>query len=182
VREANAAVKLAQEELDRYQALASTGAVSQSQITKKTAAFEVAVTRLQQTQAAVNPSRAAMEIAAEKVEQGRARGAATVATVQKEQSALIQQQIGLWQEYASKTDCRAVPVAIGQYSLWAVQSIGSVVRVSAPAGVSRPPGSPLLESIDPQQFPFQSSPCQSGTDCPRLPGGRCGSVYQRLAR
>ncbi len=97
-REAQAAVKLAQEELTRYQTLANTGAVSQSQIGEKTASLEVALARLQRTQAALNPSAAQVEIATEKVEQERARGAATLATMQKEQEALIQQRVKLENE------------------------------------------------------------------------------------
>ncbi|WP_242541922.1 HlyD family secretion protein [Leptolyngbya sp. Cla-17] len=98
VREAEAAVKLAQEELTRYRTLANTGAVSQSQIGEKTTALEVALARLQRTQAALNPSAASVEIATEKVEQERSRGAATLATLHKEQEALIQQRVKLQNE------------------------------------------------------------------------------------
>lgn len=97
-REAKAAVKLAQEELTRYQALTNTGAVSQSQISEKTASLEVALARMQRIQAALNPSAAQVEIATEKVEQERARGAATLATLRKEQEALIQQRVKLQNE------------------------------------------------------------------------------------
>lgn len=98
VREAEAAVKLAREELTRYQTLANTGAVSQSQIGEKTAALEVALARLQRSQAILNPSMASVEIAAEKVAQERARGASTLATLNKEQEALIQQKVKLQNE------------------------------------------------------------------------------------
>lgn len=97
-REAEAAVKLAQEELTRYQTLVNSGAVSQSQIAEKAATLEVALARLQRTQAALNPSAASVEIATEKVEQERARGAATLATLSQEQEALIQQQVRLQNE------------------------------------------------------------------------------------
>jgi len=95
VREAEAAVKLAREELARYQELANTGAVAQLQISEKAAALETALARLQRTQATLNPSAASVEIATERVAQERARGASTLATLNKEQEALIQQKVKL---------------------------------------------------------------------------------------
>lgn len=98
VLEAEASVRLAQEELARYQVLANTGAVSQSQISEKTAALKVALARLQRTQAALNPSAASVEIATEKVAQERAKGTSLLATLSKEQDALLQQKARLHNE------------------------------------------------------------------------------------
>lgn len=98
VREAEAAVKLAQEELTRYQALANTGAVSQSQVSEKTATLAVALARLQRAQAALHPSVASIEIATERIVQERARGKATLAKLQQDQDALMQQNIKLQNE------------------------------------------------------------------------------------
>lgn len=98
VREAEASVKLAREELARYQALAKTGAVSQSQVSEKIATLETALARLQRTQATLNPSSASVEIATEKVAQERAKGASTLATLRQEQEALTQQAVKLQTE------------------------------------------------------------------------------------
>jgi multidrug efflux pump subunit AcrA (membrane-fusion protein) len=98
VREAKAAARLAQEELGRYRALANTGAIPQVQISEKVAALEVAVARLQRTQAALNPSTASVEIATERIEQKRAQGISTLATLDKEREALIQQKVQLNKE------------------------------------------------------------------------------------
>ena len=98
VREAEAAVKLAQEEVVRYQALANTGAVSQSQIGEKKANLEVALARLQRSQAALNPSSASIDIAREKIAQEQSRKIATLATLKKEQKALTQQKTRLQNE------------------------------------------------------------------------------------
>ncbi len=98
VREAEAAVKLGREELARYQELANTGAVAQLQISEKAAALETALARLQRTQVMLNPSAASVEIATERVAQERARGASTLATLNREQEALIQQQVKLKHE------------------------------------------------------------------------------------
>lgn len=98
VREAEASVKLAREELTRYQVLANTGAVSQSQVSEKIAILETALARLQRTQAVLNPSTASVEIATEKVAEEKARGTSTLATLSKEQEALTQQKVRLQTE------------------------------------------------------------------------------------
>jgi HlyD family type I secretion membrane fusion protein len=98
VREAEAAAKLAREELARYQELANTGAVAQLQISEKAATLEAALARLQRTQAMENPSNASVEMATERIAQERARGASTLATLNKEQKALIQQKVRLQNE------------------------------------------------------------------------------------
>lgn len=98
VREAEAAAKLAREELARYQELANTGAVAKLQISEKAATLEAALARLQRTQAMENPSNASVEIAKERIAQERAKGASTLATLNKEQKALIQQKVRLQNE------------------------------------------------------------------------------------
>lgn len=98
VREAQAAAKLAQEELARYQELANTGAVTKLQISEKAAVLEAALARLQRTQAALNPSAASVDIASERIAQERAQGASTLATLTKERQALIQQRARLQNE------------------------------------------------------------------------------------
>lgn len=98
VREAQAAAKLAQEELARYRQLANTGAITQSQLSEKAATLEVALARLQRAQAMLNPSSASVKIAAERVAQERARGASLLATLNREREALIQQKASLQNE------------------------------------------------------------------------------------
>ncbi|MBW4562949.1 MAG: HlyD family efflux transporter periplasmic adaptor subunit [Mojavia pulchra JT2-VF2] len=98
MREAKAAAQLAQEELARYQELANTGAITKLQISEKAAVLEAALARLQRTQAALNPSAASVDIAGERIAQERARGASTLATLNKERQALIQQTARLQNE------------------------------------------------------------------------------------
>ena len=98
VREAQAAAKLAQEELARYRQLANTGAITQSQLSEKAATLEAALARLQRTQATLNPSPASVKIAAARVAQERARGASLLATLNREREALIQQKARLHNE------------------------------------------------------------------------------------
>jgi HlyD family secretion protein len=98
VREAEASVKLAKEELARYQGLADSGAVARLQISQKEAALAASVARLQRTQALLNPSVASVEIARERIAQEKATGAATLATLDKEREALTQQKVRVDQE------------------------------------------------------------------------------------
>nr|WP_263858086.1 HlyD family secretion protein [Waterburya agarophytonicola] len=93
VEEAQANLKLAQDELSRYQQLVNSGAISQLQLTEKQAAYNTAQARLKRVQTALNPSDAEVEIASENIAQQQASGRSTLATLNKERQALIQQQI-----------------------------------------------------------------------------------------
>lgn len=93
VQEAEAALELAREELNRYEQLGNTGAISQLQIKEKEQAFKAAQARLSRAKAALNPSAAPVTIAEERIAQERARGLATIATLSKEREALLQRQV-----------------------------------------------------------------------------------------
>lgn len=95
VKEAEASVELAQEELSRYKQLSGTGAIAQIQVTEKEAVLKTAQARLEQVKAALNPSTAPVEMARERTEQERARGAATVAMLNREREQLLQKQAEL---------------------------------------------------------------------------------------
>lgn len=95
VKEVEASVDLAQEELRRYKQLSGTGAISQIQVTEKEAALKTAQARLERVKAALNPSTAPVEMARERTEQERARGAATVAMLNREREQLLQKQAEL---------------------------------------------------------------------------------------
>lgn len=98
VREAIASAELAREELTRYQQLADSGAVAKLQVSEKAAALEAALARLQRAQAALNPSTASVKIATERIAQEQARGASTLATLNREREGLRQQQARLQNE------------------------------------------------------------------------------------
>ncbi|PPS41461.1 HlyD family efflux transporter periplasmic adaptor subunit [Chroococcidiopsis sp. TS-821] len=93
VQEAEAAVELASEEMKRYQQLANTGAIATLQVKEKEQAFKVALARLSRAKAALNPSNASVTIANERIAQERARGLATLATLNKEREQLLQRQV-----------------------------------------------------------------------------------------
>lgn len=95
VKEAEAAVDLAQDELARYQLLSGTGAISQMQVKEKQGALKTMQARLDRTKVALNPSTAPVEMAQEKMAQEQARKAAVLATITKERSQLRQKQVEL---------------------------------------------------------------------------------------
>jgi HlyD family secretion protein len=88
VQAAQAELELAQEERQRYQQLASSGAIALLQAKQKEQAFQVAQAKLKQTQASLNPSDANVAMATERIAQEKARGLATLATLQKERENL----------------------------------------------------------------------------------------------
>ncbi|MBE9169066.1 HlyD family efflux transporter periplasmic adaptor subunit [Pleurocapsales cyanobacterium LEGE 06147] len=93
VKEIEAAVELAREEMNRYQQLANTGAIPQLQIKEKEAALKTALARLETAEAALNPSQAEVQIAQEQIFQIQADGKATLAALNREREQLIQQRI-----------------------------------------------------------------------------------------
>jgi HlyD family type I secretion membrane fusion protein len=95
VQEAKAAVELARDELSRYQQLSGTGAIAQIQVKEKEAALKTTQARLERFAAALNPSVEPMSMAREKIAQERARGAVSLAALQKEREQLLQKQVEL---------------------------------------------------------------------------------------
>jgi HlyD family type I secretion membrane fusion protein len=93
VEQAEASLSLAQDEMQRYQQLASSGAIALLQVRQKEQAFQVARIQLKQAQTSLNPSNAEIAIANEKIAQEKARGLATIATLKKEQENLQSRQI-----------------------------------------------------------------------------------------
>ena len=100
VREAEAEVQLAQDELKRYQQLSHTGAVSQLQVREKETALRTVNARLEKVKAYLNPSDAEVAIAKEKIAEEKARGEATLAMLNKEKEQLIQKQVEIHNQIA----------------------------------------------------------------------------------
>lgn len=155
VREAEASVKVAQEELARYQALANTGAVSQSQIGEKTATVEVALARLQRSKATLNASRATIDIAMEKVAQERTRGMAALSVFDKEQRALLQQKIKLQNELSrNRQELQQVEIDLHQTIIRA-SSTGMIQQLNLRNAEQLVQQGDLIAQIAPTQVPFE---------------------------
>lgn len=104
VLEAEAATTLAREELDRFEQLANTGAIAQSQILEKQAALKIALARLTLAESTLNPSDANVVIASEQIVQERFRSEVNLSMLNRERSALLQTQIELQNEISHQKE------------------------------------------------------------------------------
>ncbi|MEH2317035.1 HlyD family secretion protein [Nostoc sp.] len=100
VRAATAGLTAAETKRNRYESVAKTGALSQDQfeeaqlaVRQQEQVLEAAKAKLQSLQAALNPTPAEIAIAQERIAQEKATGQASIATLDKERNALIQQRI-----------------------------------------------------------------------------------------
>ena len=100
VRAAIANLGAAQSKRNRYQKVAQEGALSQDQleeaelaVRQQQQAVSATKAKLQRVQAALNPSHAEVAIALERIAQEKATGLASLAALDKERKALIQQRM-----------------------------------------------------------------------------------------
>ena len=93
LEEAVANLELAKEEMNRYQQLGNTGAVSELQTKEKEQAFKASQARVETAKAQVNPIGAQIAIAKEQIAQVRARGESTLAALRREKEAIRQKRI-----------------------------------------------------------------------------------------
>ncbi len=95
LQEAEANLKLAKDERDRYQMAVEAGIVSRLQYGEKEQAVAIAEARLQRAKATVNPNDANVITATERIAQERAKGESMLANLRREQQALQQRRIEL---------------------------------------------------------------------------------------
>ncbi|WP_026734198.1 HlyD family secretion protein [Fischerella sp. PCC 9605] len=100
LKAAEAALGVARSKRDRYQLIADSKAISKNQleeaqleVAEQEQAVEAARSKLQRAQTTLNPIDAEVAIAAERIAQEQASGQANLATLAKEQEALIQQRV-----------------------------------------------------------------------------------------
>ncbi|GAB4375792.1 MAG: hypothetical protein Kow00121_21950 [Elainellaceae cyanobacterium] len=110
VRAAIANLGAAQSRYDRYQPIAQAGALSQDQleeaqlaVQQQEQAVDAARARLRSLQAKLNPSPANVAIATERIAQEQATGTATLAALNKEREALIQQRVEMQKQLERDT-------------------------------------------------------------------------------
>ncbi|MBD3884670.1 HlyD family efflux transporter periplasmic adaptor subunit [Phormidium tenue FACHB-886] len=102
LKAAQAALNSAQVRVQRYRPVAVTGALAQDRleeaeldVQQQAQQVAAALAKVKRAETALNPTNAEVAVAAERIAQERAAGAASLATLQKEREALIQQQIQL---------------------------------------------------------------------------------------
>lgn len=110
VKAAIASLKAAQSKRNRYQSVATQGALSQDQleeaklaVRQQEQAVEAASAKLQGVRAALDPSNAEVAIATQRIAQERASGKTSIATLDKERLALIGQRIELQKQLDGNT-------------------------------------------------------------------------------
>lgn len=92
LRELQAEIDLAQENVTRYRTLAEQGASSFNQLREREVALESALARFEKAKATGQPSRAEIIVAQQQIVQTKAQGNATLAQLQQESETLIQQR------------------------------------------------------------------------------------------
>jgi len=110
VKAAIASLKAAQSKRNRYEGIAKAGALSQDQfeeaqlaVRQQEQAVEATKAKLQHVQTALNPSNAEVAIASQRIAQEKATGKASIATLDKERQALIQQRIEIQKQLERDT-------------------------------------------------------------------------------
>ncbi|WP_414527978.1 HlyD family efflux transporter periplasmic adaptor subunit [Nodularia chucula] len=190
IQEAEAALNLAKIQRDRLQSVATSGAIShnlleeQQQAVKsaqakleqakanaedlleeKEQAFKIAEIRLQKAQTSINPHDAAVIIAAEKIQQEKASGEATLAALNRESKTLNQQRIELEkQTIRTRKELQQVKTDLNQTIIRApitgtllqlnIHNPGQVVQPSQAIAQIAPLQSPMVikASIQPQDI------------------------------
>ena len=140
VQEAEAALELARVELKQYEKLANTGAIAQLQINEKEQAFKASLAKLKRAKATLNPSNAQVAIANERIAQARARGEATLATLNKERESLVQHQIEIQNQLSHDVkQLQQIGVELGKTFILAPAS-GTILKLDLrnPGQVVRP--------------------------------------------
>lgn len=93
VEEATAAVKLSQQELNRYRQLANKGVISQLQFQEKETAWQTKIAQLKQIKSSSTPNPETVNILQQQISQARAKSEKIIAKLNREQEQLKEQKI-----------------------------------------------------------------------------------------
>lgn len=128
--EAEAALAFARSEMQRYEQLVESGAISQLQLEEKQAAVRTAVAQVSRAEAALNPSAAAVAIAQDRIAQAVDTGRATLATLKREQEALMQQRSEIQAQLVRDQQALQQTETALQNSVIRATSDGTVLRLN----------------------------------------------------
>ncbi|BAY64629.1 HlyD family secretion protein [Calothrix brevissima NIES-22] len=95
VEEAQANVAATQAEFTAFERAGKEGAIAMVQVESKRQNYMAAKARLERAKTSLNPTVATIAIAQQQIAQAEARGKSTLATLQKDREALIQQKVQL---------------------------------------------------------------------------------------
>ncbi|MBW4464563.1 MAG: HlyD family efflux transporter periplasmic adaptor subunit [Pegethrix bostrychoides GSE-TBD4-15B] len=159
LRAAQAALTAAQVRLQRYQPVAAAGALDRDRLEEAELAAQqqsqeviAAQARLARAKAGLNPTQAAVAVASEQIAQEQATGAATLAALDKEREALIQQQIQIQNQLAlDRQELAQIKLELGKTTVTAPAS-GIIAKLTL-----RNPG----QTVQPGQEIAQIVPSQT---------------------
>jgi HlyD family secretion protein len=116
--------------MQRYTQLVASGVVSQLQLEEKQAAVRTTEAQVARARAALQPSAASVAIAQDRIAQATATGRATLATLRREQEALVQQRSQLQSQLIrDQQDLRQIETDLQKSAIRAT-SDGTVLRLN----------------------------------------------------
>ena len=162
VNAADASLKAAQSKRNRYESVAKAGALSQDQfeeaqlaVRQQEQALQAAKAKLQNVQTALNPSNAQVAIAYNRIAQEKATGKASIATLNKECLALIQQRIEIQKQLESDTrELQQVNIDLSQTRITATAD-GIISKLNLRNSGQTVPAGQEIAQIVPSDAPLE---------------------------
>lgn len=162
VNAADASLKAAQSKRNRYESVAKAGALSLDQfeeaqlaVRQQEQALQAAKAKLQNVQTALNPSNAQVAIASQRIAQEKATGKASIATLNKERLALIQQRIEIQKQLESDTrELQQVNIDLSQTRITATAD-GIISKLNLRNSGQTVPAGEEIAQIAPSDAPLE---------------------------
>ncbi|MGB7442760.1 MAG: HlyD family efflux transporter periplasmic adaptor subunit [Coleofasciculaceae cyanobacterium] len=179
LRSAKAALKAANSKQERYQSIADKGAISKNQLeeaqleaSQQEQVVEATKARRKRAQAALNPSQAEVAIATQGIAQEKARGQATLAILNKEKEALIQQRIEVQKQLAhDRRELQQVEIDLGKTIIRATEDgIISQLNLRNPGQAVQP--TEEIAQIAPTHSPLVVKALVNTTDIGKVKTGQ----------
>ncbi len=181
LREAQAQLAFAQEEMQRYQQLTDTGAIALIQVKAKEEAFHAAEAKRDRALAQTNPSAAPITAAQATIQQQRSQGEASEAKMAQEKTKLLSQRLALQQrinqdrltlqqlQQDQKKPILKAPIS-GQLHQLMLRNVGQYIPLGQTIAQISPQNAPLLfkarisaEEISQIKPCFAPHPCNQVT-------------------
>ncbi len=186
VKAAIAGLRAAQSKRNRYEGVAKVGALSQDQfeeaqlaVRQQEQAVSATKAKLQGVQAALYPSNAEVEKASERIAQEKATGQASIASLNKERLALIQQRIEIQTQLERDTsELQQVNIDLSQ-TVIIVTADGIVSKLNLRnSGQTMPTGEEIAQIV-PQDAPLEVKAAVALQDKNKLKQGQ--NVQMRVS-
>ncbi|NJM48983.1 MAG: HlyD family efflux transporter periplasmic adaptor subunit [Alkalinema sp. RU_4_3] len=171
LREAQAQLAFAQEEMQRYQQLADTGAIALIQVKAKEEAFHAAEAKRDRALAQTNPSNAPVTAAQAIIQQQQSQGEVSAAKIAQERTKLLSQRIALQKsidqdritlqqlQQDQKKPILKAPIS-GQMHQLMLRNVGQYIPLGQTIAQISPQDTPLLfKARIPAEEISQIKPC-----------------------